>query len=33
MRIWVMYQWQDLAPLGRNEDGMWWHCHDEYDAQ
>jgi predicted dithiol-disulfide oxidoreductase (DUF899 family) len=30
--IWGMYQWLDRAPLGRNEDGMWWRRHDEYDA-
>jgi len=27
-----MYQWLDRAPLGRNETGMWWRRHDEYDA-
>jgi len=27
-----MYQWLDRAPLGRNEAGMWWRRHDEYDA-
>jgi predicted dithiol-disulfide oxidoreductase (DUF899 family) len=26
-----MYQWLDRAPLGRNESGMWWRRHDEYD--
>jgi predicted dithiol-disulfide oxidoreductase (DUF899 family) len=26
-----MYQWLDRAPLGRNEDGMWFRRHDEYD--
>jgi predicted dithiol-disulfide oxidoreductase (DUF899 family) len=25
-----MYQWLDRAPLGRNESGMWWRRHDEY---
>jgi predicted dithiol-disulfide oxidoreductase (DUF899 family) len=30
--LWGMYQWLDRAPLGRNEDGFWWHRHDEYDA-
>jgi predicted dithiol-disulfide oxidoreductase (DUF899 family) len=30
--IWGMYQWLDRAPLGRNENGMWWRRHDEYDA-
>ncbi len=29
--LWGMYQWLDRAPLGRNEDGMWWRRHDEYD--
>jgi predicted dithiol-disulfide oxidoreductase (DUF899 family) len=28
-----MYQWLDRAPLGRNETGLWWHRHDEYDSQ
>ena len=28
--IWGMYQWLDRAPLGRNENGMWWRRHDEY---
>jgi predicted dithiol-disulfide oxidoreductase (DUF899 family) len=28
-----MYQWLDRAPLGRNETGMWWRRHDEYDNQ
>lgn len=28
--LWGMYQWLDRAPLGRNENGMWWHRHDEY---
>jgi predicted dithiol-disulfide oxidoreductase (DUF899 family) len=28
--LWGMYQWLDRAPLGRNEDGMWWRRHDEY---
>ena len=22
--LWGMYQWLDRAPLGRNENGMWW---------
>jgi predicted dithiol-disulfide oxidoreductase (DUF899 family) len=26
-----MYQWLDRAPLGRNEEGMWWRRHDEYE--
>jgi predicted dithiol-disulfide oxidoreductase (DUF899 family) len=29
--LWGMYQWLDRAPLGRNEEGVWWHRHDEYD--
>jgi predicted dithiol-disulfide oxidoreductase (DUF899 family) len=29
--LWGMYQWLDRAPLGRNEDGMWFRRHDEYD--
>ena len=29
--LWGMYQWLDRAPLGRNETGMWWHRHDEYE--
>jgi len=28
--IWGMYQWLDRAPLGRNENGIWWRRHDEY---
>jgi predicted dithiol-disulfide oxidoreductase (DUF899 family) len=31
--LWGMYQWLDRAPLGRNESGMWWRRHDEYDGQ
>jgi predicted dithiol-disulfide oxidoreductase (DUF899 family) len=27
-----MYQWLDRAPLGRNEQGIWWKRHDEYGA-
>ena len=30
--VWGMYQWLDRAPLGRNEAGMWWRRHDEYDS-
>jgi predicted dithiol-disulfide oxidoreductase (DUF899 family) len=30
--VWGMYQWLDRAPHGRNESGMWWRRHDEYDA-
>jgi predicted dithiol-disulfide oxidoreductase (DUF899 family) len=29
--VWGMYQWLDRAPLGRNENGIWWRRHDEYD--
>ena len=28
--LWGMYQWLDRAPLGRNEEGIWWRRHDEY---
>jgi predicted dithiol-disulfide oxidoreductase (DUF899 family) len=28
--LWGMYQWLDRAPLGRNEAGLWWRRHDEY---
>lgn len=28
--LWGMYQWLDRAPLGRNEKGIWWRRHDEY---
>ncbi|SRR5579871_351525 len=28
--LWGMYQWLDRAPKGRNESGMWWRRHDEY---
>ena len=28
--LWGMYQWLDRAPLGRNEQGMWFKRHDEY---
>ena len=28
--VWGMYQWLDRAPLGRNEQGVWWRRHDEY---
>ena len=31
--LWGMYQWLDRAPKGRNEEGIWWHRHDEYDAR
>jgi predicted dithiol-disulfide oxidoreductase (DUF899 family) len=29
--LWGMYQWLDRAPKGRNEPGMWWRRHDEYE--
>ncbi|CAB3768280.1 DUF899 domain-containing protein [Paraburkholderia humisilvae] len=29
--VWSMYQWLDRAPRGRNEAGVWWRRHDEYD--
>jgi predicted dithiol-disulfide oxidoreductase (DUF899 family) len=29
--LWGMYQWLDRAPNGRNETGLWWRRHDEYD--
>jgi predicted dithiol-disulfide oxidoreductase (DUF899 family) len=29
--LWGMYQWLDRAPKGRNETGVWWLRHDEYD--
>ena len=31
--LWGMYQWLDRAPLGRNENGMWWRRHDEYASE
>jgi predicted dithiol-disulfide oxidoreductase (DUF899 family) len=31
--FWGMYQWLDRAPKGRNESGIWWRRHDEYDTQ
>lgn len=30
--LWGSYQWLDRAPLGRNENGVWWKRHDEYAA-
>ncbi len=30
--VWGMYQWLDRAPLGRNEEGVWWRHHDRYGA-
>jgi len=29
--LWGMYQGLDRAPKGRNETGVWWRRHDEYD--
>ena len=31
--IWGMYPWLDRAPKGRNETGIWWRRHDEYDKR
>jgi predicted dithiol-disulfide oxidoreductase (DUF899 family) len=31
--LWGMYQWLDRAPRGRNETGVWWRRHDEYDSR
>ena len=31
--LWGMYQWLDRAPAGRNETGVWWRRHDEYDRR
>jgi predicted dithiol-disulfide oxidoreductase (DUF899 family) len=31
--LWGMYQWLDRAPKGRNEAGLWWRRHDEYDKR
>jgi predicted dithiol-disulfide oxidoreductase (DUF899 family) len=28
--LWGMYNWLDRAPLGRNENGVWWRLHDAY---
>jgi len=30
--LWGSYQWLDRAPKGRNETGVWWRRHDEYDV-
>jgi predicted dithiol-disulfide oxidoreductase (DUF899 family) len=30
--LWGMYSWLDRAPLGRNETGIWWRRHDEYEG-
>jgi predicted dithiol-disulfide oxidoreductase (DUF899 family) len=31
--VWSMYQWLDRAPKGRNETGVWWRRHDDYDKR
>ncbi|MDR6391656.1 DUF899 domain-containing protein [Paraburkholderia phenoliruptrix] len=31
--LWGMYQWLDRAPKGRNETGIWWRRHDEYEER
>ncbi len=31
--LWGMYQWLDRAPRGRNETGLWFRRHDEYDRR
>lgn len=31
--LWGAYQWLDRAPLGRNEQGIWWRRHDEYERK
>jgi predicted dithiol-disulfide oxidoreductase (DUF899 family) len=31
--LWSMQQWLDRAPRGRNETGMWWRRHDEYESK
>jgi predicted dithiol-disulfide oxidoreductase (DUF899 family) len=31
--LWSMYQWLDRAPKGRNETGIWWRRHNEYDSE
>ncbi len=30
--LWGMFQWLDRAPKGRNETGIWWRRHDEYNT-
>ena len=30
--LWGSYQWLDRAPKGRNETGVWWRHHDDYEA-
>ena len=31
--LWGMYPWLDRAPRGRNESGVWWRRHDEYESR
>src|SRR5215469_8815639 len=31
--LWGAYQRLDRAPMGRNEAGVWWRRHDEYDKR
>jgi predicted dithiol-disulfide oxidoreductase (DUF899 family) len=31
--LWGAYQWLDRAAKGRNETGIWWRRHDEYDKR
>jgi predicted dithiol-disulfide oxidoreductase (DUF899 family) len=31
--LWGAYQWLDRAAKGRNEAGVWWRRHDEYDKR
>jgi predicted dithiol-disulfide oxidoreductase (DUF899 family) len=31
--LWGVYQWLDRAPRGRNESGIWWRRHDEYERK
>ena len=31
--LWGMYQWLDRAPRGRNEEGIWFRRHDEYNKR
>jgi predicted dithiol-disulfide oxidoreductase (DUF899 family) len=31
--LWGMNQWLDRAPKGRNQTGIWWRRHDEYDKR
>jgi predicted dithiol-disulfide oxidoreductase (DUF899 family) len=30
--LWGMYAWLDRAPKGRNEAGIWWRRHNEYEG-